>query len=171
MANTYGLTPADVAAELPGLYPGGFSAGTVPTATKVQEWLDTADLRVTIRVQDVAGLLPISSDRVAPLAKRAILDKVIAQVLRAVYTGNAPSDIADATRPYEESARAQLDDIAYLGAQAAGAGTPVVRIRTSQDALGSFTADRDLIIQNEDLNPGAAGHGAGRFGHRRTGQF
>lgn len=167
MANTYGVTPADVAAELPGLFPGGFTVNTTPTLAKVQEWIDTADLRVTIRVQDVAAAIPLSSDRIAPLAKRAIIDQVISQVLRIIYTANAPQDVQNAIKPYLDSSAAQLASIEILGAQAAGTGEPVNRLRASTP--GDLT--RDLIVQDVDLNPGPAGHGSGYFGGRRQGQF
>ena len=35
MAEVYGVTPADIAAELPGLFPGGFSVSTKPTLAQV----------------------------------------------------------------------------------------------------------------------------------------
>ena len=167
MADTYGVAPADVSGELPGLFPGGFTAGTIPTFAQVTTWVSVADLRVTIAVQDVAAQLPLASDRVAPLAKRVIIERVKAQVLRVVYTGNAAQDILNATKPYDDLATATLADIAMLGAQAAGAGDPVNKIRAS--APGDLT--RDLIVQDTDLNPGPAGHGSGYFGGRRQGQF
>ena len=167
MADTYGVAPADVSGELPGLFPGGFSAGTIPTLAQVTTWISVADLRVTIAVQDVAAQLPLASDRIASLATRVIIERVKAQVLRIVYTGNAPQDVLNATKPFDDLATATLADIASLGAQAAGTGDPVNKIRTSDP--GDQT--RDLIVCDVDLNPGPAGHGSGYFGGRRQGQF
>lgn len=167
MADTYGVTPADVAAELPGLFPGGFTAATVPTLAQVIVWISVADLRTTIAVQDVAAALPLSSDRIAPLAKRVIIERVKAQVVRVVYAALAPQDIAAAAKPYDDIAAGTMADIETLGAQAAGAGEPVNEVRTSTP--GDLV--RDLIVDDVDLNPGPAGHGSGYWGGRRQGQF
>jgi hypothetical protein len=167
MADTYGVTPADVAAELPGLFPGGFTVNTVPTLAQVTTWISVADLTVTIAVQDVAAALPAAGDRIAPLAKRVIIETVKAQVLRVVYAALSPQDIAAGAKPYQDLAAGTMAAIAALGAQAAGAGDPVNKVRASTP--GDLT--RDLIVQDVDLNPGPAGHGSGYFGGRRQGQF
>jgi hypothetical protein len=152
MADTYGVTPADIAAELPGLFPGGFSVSTVPTLAQVTSFITVADLRVTIAIQNASGALPAASDRLAPLAKRAIIERVKGQIIRIVYTGNAPADVESAARPYEDLAKDALAALTDLETQAAGAGDPPNRMVTS-----STVPSRDLLIDDDVLGP--APHG------------
>lgn len=165
MADTYGVTAADIAAELPGIFPGGFDANTRPTSAQVTGWISVEDLRVVIAVEREAGALPATSDRVAPLAKRIIIERVKAQVMRTVFAGNSPAEIAQASKPFDEIATATLADLRELGAQAAGVGTPTNLVTVSE------TPDRDLIVQDSDLNPGPAVGGHYYGGGRRAGQF
>lgn len=166
MADTYGVMAADIAAELPGLYPGGFDASTKPTLAQVTAFIAVEDLQVTVAVQNASGATPAGSDRMAPVAKQTVIYRVVARVLRLVYAGNAPQDVNAAAGPYDVLARDALASITALDAQSAGAGEPVNRIM-----VGNTVPTRDLIVQDEDLNPGPSGPGAGRFGGRRQGQF
>jgi hypothetical protein len=146
--DTYGVVPADIAAELPGLFPTGFSTTTVPTAAQVVSFITAVDLAVTIAVQDASGAVPLVSDRVTPLAKRVIIERVKAMVIRVVYTGNAPAEVEQAARPYEDLAKLTLST------QAAGLGAPASRLITSSTA-----ATRDLLVFDDEL--GRAPHGSG----------
>jgi hypothetical protein len=65
MADVYGVTPADIAAELPGIFLGGFSVSTKPTDAQVTSLITAADLTVAISVQDASGTLPTAGDRLA----------------------------------------------------------------------------------------------------------
>lgn len=152
MADTYGVTPADIAAELPGPFPGGFTVSSKPTLAQVQSFITAADLMVTIAVQNAAGSIPNTADRLAPLAKRVIIEQVKGQVIRLVYAGSAPGDLAAAAKPYEDLAAAMLKSITALQTQAVGAGLPASRVGTS-----SPVPLRDLVIDDEDLELGAGG--------------
>jgi hypothetical protein len=147
MADVYGVTPADIAAELPGLFAGGFSVSTVPTLAQVTSFITAADLAVAIAVEDASGSTPTAGDRLAPLAKRVIIDRVKAQVIRVVYTGNAPADVEAAAQPYEMLARDALKALVTLDTQAAGTGEAPNRV------LSSATPTRDLLVTDEDLGP------------------
>jgi hypothetical protein len=91
MADTYGVTVTDVAEELPGLFPVGFSPATAPSAAQVASFISTGDTLVTLRVKDATGGVPSASDAAAPLAKRYVINWVLAQVVKIVYAGNDPA--------------------------------------------------------------------------------
>jgi hypothetical protein len=150
VADTYGVTPADVAAELPGLFPGGFTATSVPSDTQVVALIAAADAAVTLRITDAVGNAPALSDKAAGLAKRYIIDWVKAQVLRIVYAGRDPFQVSAAAKPYDDLAASMLVSIDVLGSQATGTGESSPRVTTS---LGTSTLPtRELLITDEDLD-------------------
>jgi hypothetical protein len=152
VANTYDVSPADVAAELPGLFPGGFTALTKPTELQVQGLIDTADTVITLRIIDNVGQSPELTDKAAAIAKRYILNYVLAVVTRIVYAGNDPVQIGQAAAPYEAAAKVLLDSIDVLGAQAIGTGD------ASPTTLGNMTT-RSLMLCDDDLDPNCGRRG------------
>lgn len=152
MADVYGVTPTDIAGELPAIFVGSSPASSTLTPTQLADFITQADLSITIAILNASGAEPSSSDRVAPLAKRYIIDRVKAQVIRIVYTGNAPADVDAAAKPYEMAARDALASITALETQAAGAGEPAAHVRSS-----STTPTRDLIICDSDLDRSSRG--------------
>lgn len=157
MASTYDVTPADVAEELAGLFPSGFSSTSVPTDEQVQQMIDAADTYVTLRITDDVGSAPALTDKAASLAKRYIIDYTKAQVIRAVYLGRDPFAVSQAAGPYEASAKLTLESIDLLGAQAVGTGEASPRVVTS---MGSSTLpSRDLLIDTIDLDPNSGYRG------------
>lgn len=151
MADTYGVTPADVASELKGLFPAGFTTTTNPTLAMVTGWISTADVIVQLRVADVTGTIPAAADKAAVLAKRYIIEWTKEQVMRTVYAGNDPSRVDAAANPYRFSAKAMLADLETLGAQAAGAGEGSPRVR-----VFSELPDRDLMVTDDQLDIGSS---------------
>src|SRR3954464_7835410 len=95
----YGVTVTDIAAELPGVVPGGsFTQVTRPSLETVTSWITDADtfidsvIRDALARIDVAGALedaPGTTDRFTALAKRYVVSDVVARVLRASYAGKA----------------------------------------------------------------------------------
>lgn len=152
---TYGVTPADVAAELPGIFPGGFSATTLPSDTLVASFIAAADLAVTLKLKDITGAVPADTDAAAPIAKRYIIEAAKASVLRVAYAGRDPVQIATAVSPYDLLAKTALDSLLLLDAQAVGTGDAAPRIVTSLGA-SSFPS-RDLLITDDDLDPSSRG--------------
>ncbi|HVX39610.1 MAG TPA: hypothetical protein VHB25_08555 [Gemmatimonadaceae bacterium] len=146
--DTYGVVAADVAAELPGLFPGGFTVSTVPTLAQVTSAIATADTIVTLHVQNAAGQAPSIQDRAAPVAKRFIVDWVKAQVIRIVYAAQDPAQVAAAAKPYADLAQEAKDAITAMGAQAEGLGEASPRIQVPYT-----TAPRDLVVGDRDLDP------------------
>jgi hypothetical protein len=145
LANTYNVAPADIAAELPGLFPGGFSATTTPTDAQVQGFIDMADTIVTLRITDTTGQAPALSDRAAPLAKRFIIETAKGIVVRLVYAGRDPNFIAASAGPYDVMAKTAIDAIGLLGSQAIGTGEAAPMVS------GHMTS-RPLIIESWDLD-------------------
>jgi hypothetical protein len=145
VANTYDVTPAAVASELPGLYPGGFSATSTPTDAKVQELIDEADTVVTLRITDDVGASPALSDKAAKVAKRFIINYVKAQVILLLYVGKDPAYVASIAQPYIDSATRLLEYIDKLGSQAIGTG------ESSAATMGHMTS-RPLILESWDLD-------------------
>ena len=156
MADVYGVVPADIAAELPGLFLAGFTTTTVPTLAQVTSFITAADLTVAVAVQNASGTIPLATDRLAPLAKRVIIERVKAQVIRVVYTGNAIADVAAAAQPYEDLARTMLASITSLQTQATGVGDPPNRVVSS-----STVVSRDLLVDDSDL--GLRGYTRGQY--------
>lgn len=123
MADVYGVTHADISAELPELFPTGFSAATRPTATKVTEWISTADTVVYLRVFAVTEVEPLVSDKAALIAKQYIVSWVKGKVMQAIYEGRAATEVKAASQHYFDTASELLIAIGDLGIQATGEGT------------------------------------------------
>jgi hypothetical protein len=155
VADTYGVVAADVAAELPGVFPDGFTVATKPTLAQVTSLITTADTVVGLRVLDSTGRAPAVSDKAAVLAKRYILEWVKAQVLRIAYVGNAPADVANAVDPYDKSAAALLTSIDSLGEQAVGTGEAAPRVHVSSTSTVPVVS-RDMVINDTDLDAGSS---------------
>jgi hypothetical protein len=153
MADVYGVTPADIAAELSGIMPDGFAVSTLPTLGQVTSFITAMDLAVAVAVQNASGAVPSATDRLAPLAKRVIIDRVKALVIRVVYGGNDIERVDAAAAPYERSAAVALKSITDLETQAAGAGEPANRV------ISSATPTRELLVTDDDL--GLPPHRAG----------
>lgn len=150
MPGNYGVTGAEVAAELPSLFPNGFSPTSLPTAAKVDEWIQVADDRVSLLVQRVSGALPIATDAAYRLGRNYVLSYVKGKVVRALYEGNAPERVQAAAVGYFVEATDALKELEALKDQASGTTdegvTPKVRGEMP-------TPDREMIVTDEDLDP------------------
>jgi hypothetical protein len=151
VADTYGVVHGDVAAELPGLFAGGFSANTKPAIAQVTSLISTADTIITLKVIDAAGSTPSVSDKAAALAKRYIIEWVKAQVVRIAYVGNDPTAVKQAVEPYETNAAAMMDAIEALGLQAEGDGTAVASRIVTADQDRTAT-QRSLVVDDTQLD-------------------
>lgn len=149
MPDVYAVTPAEVASELKGLFPLGFTSTTNATPSMVTGWISAADTIAQLRVSDVTGALPASSDKAAVLAKRYVIEWTKEQVMRTVYAGNDPDRVDAAARPYAISAKSMLNELEILGSQAAGSGDASPRVR-----VASMLPVRDLIIRDDMLDDG-----------------
>lgn len=125
MADVYGVIAADVAAELPELFPTGFSASTRPTTSQVTKWISVADTVVWLRVFAVTEVVPTAADVAAVLARQYIIEWVKGKVYEAIYAGRATTEVNAATKPSFAAAAALLTAIEDLGLQATGEGTDV----------------------------------------------
>lgn len=107
MAGVYGVEPTDIEAEVPGLFPSGFTQSTKPTLATVTSWITDADAYVDAVVSDASSRVqqaatdsdvedvPDIIARLSPLARRYVIADVLARLYRAVYAGKAsPADIA-----------------------------------------------------------------------------
>lgn len=153
MPDVYGVAHGDVSAELPGLFPVGFTADTVPTDDQVTGWISTYDTIAELRVRDVAGSNPAAGDKASVLAKRYIIEATKGEVIRTVYTGNDIERVEQAVRPHTAAAKAFLAELETLGAQAVGPGDASPRIRTE-----SSLPTRDLLVTDEQLDTSSHRH-------------
>jgi hypothetical protein len=147
VADTYGVTPEEVASELRGLFPTGFDVDTVPTEAQVTAWISVADSIVTLHVIDETGQVPALTDAAASLVKTYIKEWVKAQVVRTVYVGNDPTAVDAAARPYSDTAKMILSQIDEMGSQAVGTGTASPRI-----AVAYTLPDRELVVTDDELD-------------------
>jgi hypothetical protein len=147
LPDTYGVTPADVASELKGLYPTGFSTTTVPTLAQVTEWISTADDIVRLHLIDETGTLPAASDSAARLAKTYIREWVKAQVIRAAYAGNDSTAIDAASRPYADLAKQVLKELDDMGSQAVGPGSASPGV-----GVAYTVPNRELAVTDDELD-------------------
>jgi hypothetical protein len=154
LADVYGVTHADISAELPGLFPGGFSAGTKPTDAQVTAFISIADTIVALRIDQNTGIHGAATDRAASLAKQYIVEWVKAKVLEIVYAGNDPVQVSAAVDPVRSLAKEMLTAIDLMGTQAEGIGDPDPRV-----TVGEVLPVRDLVITNEDLDAGSGSRG------------
>lgn len=143
----YGVTVADVAAEVPGPFPTGFSAATKPTAQQVQRWIDREDARVSLRVRDLTGAEPALTDAAAGSAIDLIIAGVISRILRVVYTGRGVDQLTAALAPYAVVIAASEAELTNLGAQASGTGAAAPRL-----AMPTGLPARDLIVNDAELD-------------------
>lgn len=157
MPGLYGVSAADVAAEIPALFPvdathpNGFSATTKPTQAKVEEWITAADAMAELRVVSASGQAADVNAKAAPLIRQYIRNYVLAQVMRAIYAGQDPADIDDAARPYEIERDRIYDDLQLLGSQLEGpAAVSIARVRGK-------ISDRELLVRDADIGTGALG--------------
>lgn len=147
MADIYGVTPDDIAAELRSLFPRGFDVDTVPTEAQVLDWISTGDDLVRLHLVDSTGGVPAVTDAAARLAKTFIRAWVVAQVTRVVYAGNDASAVDQASRPYSDTAKAVLKELDAMGLQAIGTGEA-----SAQIAVAYTLPDRELAITDAELD-------------------
>lgn len=149
MPDTYGVTAADVAAEVPALFRAGFTASTTPPAALVAAWITRADTMIGLDVLRVTGLAPAAADKAADFAKQYVIDWVLGKVMRTVYAGKAPEAVNAAAAPYFAAAAEMRKAIEALGTQAVGDGTtpPPPRVRGYMPA-----PERETIVTDEDLD-------------------
>ena len=143
----YGVTVADIAAELPSLFATGFSAATKPTAAQVLAWIEIADQVIQLHVRDVTGVTPALTDAAAGLAKEFVVNRVIGKIMRAIYAGRAPEQVQSAAAGYYAAAKELYDAITELGSQAAGTGAPSPNV-----AVPTGLPVRDLIVSDAELD-------------------
>lgn len=163
----YGVSAVDIAAELPGLFPNGFTQVTKPSMSIVEGWIADADAYIDSVISSLVTTTPPTLvDQVlgaaTRLAKRYVIGDVVARIYRAIYAGKAsPADIANLST--EAGGKTVLDQITSLTTQIIianeqaqeVAGQLESRVRVSPSA-----APRDLLIDDIDLDPH---FGGGRF--------
>lgn len=160
MADVYGVTPEDVSAEMPGLFPVGFTqAGPKPLRATVIGWITEADAFIDSQVTQVTAINPDLADAASRLARRYIIADVVARVYRAVYAGSAsPADIAalvastgGAMLLTQLQALATSEITAQLAAleEATLAGP---RLAASMGGPSASIPARDLVIDDADLD-------------------
>lgn len=103
----FGVTPDLIAAELPGIFPDGFTATSIPSDAQVASMITTADTIVALRVTAVTGDDPVEDDPANAIAVRYIIEWVKSLVLRIAYSGRGIDVAAAAAKPYSDLA-AQL---------------------------------------------------------------
>lgn len=113
--DSYGVTPSDVSAELPGLFPVGFTQSTKPTFAQVTEWISRADTRVTVAAARLEDSAPNDFGEAVPaMAKDYIVEFVKGKVLQAVYAGQDPAALASILQPQFSAAKDALQSLKDL---------------------------------------------------------
>lgn len=146
MADIYGVVPDDIAAELRGLFPFGFDVDTVPTDAQVTAWISVADTIVSLHLIDSAGQQPALTDAAASLVQSYIREWVKNQVIRTVYAGQDAVQVAQASKPYSDSAKEILAALDEMGSQAVGLGTESPRI-----GVAYTLPQRDLLVTDDEM--------------------
>lgn len=144
MADTYGVAPKEIAAELPFVFKSGdVTQADTPDRDTVVGWISTADTMAYLVIGDVSGAAPQVSDKAASLAKDFIRRWVKWRILQAIYAGNDPDRLAAlGTEP-------NLDALKSLGAQLAGTGEPSPTVGVNPTA-----AQRGLLVTDANLDAG-----------------
>lgn len=115
MADVYAVTPEDVSAELPGLFPVGFTQATKPTRAQVIGWISRADIRVSVAAQQLEESSPdVYAQAVPGLATEYIIASVKGKVLQAVYAGNDPAALGAVLQPAFSAAKDALQALKDL---------------------------------------------------------
>jgi hypothetical protein len=159
MADVYGVLAADVAAELPGLFAVGFTQATKPTLATVTAWITDADTFIDTVVQAVIAVVPDYAETASKLAKRYVIDAVVARIYRATYAGRAaPADIA-ALGDGGESILTQLRALPTQAAELTDLLLAAEAAAATKVAVPYTTPERDLIIDTVDLDPNSGYRG------------
>jgi hypothetical protein len=162
----YGVAVTDIAAELPGVVPGGvFTQATKPSQATVTLWIADADtfvdsvIRDALARIDAAGALedaPGTTDRLTALAKRYIVNDVVARVLRATYAGKATS--ADLTALLASYGGASV--LTQIEAEVTQAIENVITPPSVPEVAVPYTTPpRELIVTDTDLDPNSGFRG------------
>lgn len=109
MADVYGVLPQDIAAELPGIFPAGFSATSTPTEAQVASMITTADTMIGLRVFNATGVDADPADPAAVIAVRYIVEWTKALVIRIAYSGRGSDVAGAAAKPYADLAAQLLE--------------------------------------------------------------
>lgn len=151
MAGVYGVEPADVAAELPGLFPVGFTQVTPVKLAQVTTWINDADTYIDTVVSDVVTQAPGLADTASQLAKRYIIDEVILRVYRANYAGKvSPAVLVDLTEGLGGAGILERLQVLLTAALAVEASAALLESRV----LVSYEeAPRSLVVDTTDLDP------------------
>jgi hypothetical protein len=148
VSDVYGVSAADIAAEVPGLFQFGFTQVTKPNLTTVTSWISDADAYIDGVVVDATTKAPEIADRIAQLPRRYIIDTVLVRIYRAAFAGRNPADIAALVDGFNPGAI--VEQITALVIEAVALET-LAESRTV--SVPYTTASRDLLIDTPDLDP------------------
>lgn len=113
--DTYGVTPLDISAELPGLFASGFTQATKPTIDQVRSWISRSDTRVSVAAAQLEDAAPSEFANAVPaMAKDYIIEFVKGKVLQTVYAGNDPQALASILAPQFSAAKDALQALKDL---------------------------------------------------------
>ena len=151
MADLYGVTPAQIAGEMPQLAPvGGFSSVTVPKLEDVIEYITEADTAIRAYILERTGVTPDpATDASAPLAKRYIAEHVAAQIMRKLYEGLDPLQVEAIWTAQMKVANSYRDMIKNMGSAAVG---PPGTVPESGVRGGAEFSERDLVVNDAMLD-------------------
>ena len=151
MADTYGVLPIDIAAELPFVFKtGDVTQADIPNRARVTEWISRADARAYLVAENIINAAPSLTDKAVPMAKEFIVQYVKAKVLAAIYAGNDPAAYATIVASAYGDAKNALQTLIDLGTQIEGAGGSSPRLAIS---LATVATSRDLLVEDIDLDP------------------
>jgi hypothetical protein len=144
VAETFGVTPASIAAELPGLFPGGFTATTKPALDEVTSLITSAAAMAVLKLKAASDKVVIDDEAAGVVVERYVIERVKGQVVRMAYVGRDPAAVDAAARPYDD---ASVDAMATLIALVEKQTDDVLpRVRGIDG-----TCQRDLVINDDDL--------------------
>lgn len=155
MADTFGVTHADVGAQVPALFPLGFDDTSKPTRGLVQQWISTADTIATMAITAAAREIPADDSPAAGIARQYVINYTLSYVMRALYAGQDPLAVKTAADQFGAPAADLLAQLEAFATLDAGSGSlPPSRFRGPTDLLGAVP-QRELLIQDTQLDGSA----------------
>lgn len=155
MADVYGVLPSDVASELLGLFPVGFTQAGKPSLALVTTWISDADAYIDTVVRQVTAVNADLSEPASRLARRWIISDVTNRIREAATNLSAADLVALRQTSPATALLAQINGLATSEIAADMAALAEAQLAGPRLAIApSGLPTRSLLIDDDDLDAG-----------------
>jgi hypothetical protein len=151
----YGVSAADIAAELLTLFPVGFTQAQRPSLATVEGWIADADAYVDTVVMQVVAVNEDLTDAATRLARRWVISDVKDRVREAATNLSAADIVALRQTSAAKTILDQLMGLATSEIAAELAKLKEAQLESPRVGMNPTTAQRPLLVDDCDLDPRA----------------